>query len=104
MRLQDFLYNVTYVPDKDNVSADFLSRVSFRGKDGTESEWDNYHIAWIHDEDIPFIDKKSWVEEYSKDVIVQEVLSLHTELCKVSICLLLLGVAVATLEMMLPSL
>lgn len=50
MRLQDFIYSVICVPSKENITADFLSRMPLPIKEDTHNEWDDFQITLVHDE------------------------------------------------------
>lgn len=75
MRLQDFIYSIVYVPGKENVTADFLSRMPLPIKEDIRNEWDNFQIALVHDEGSMPIGKAVWCEECKKYDILQSVVN-----------------------------
>ncbi|KAJ1094284.1 hypothetical protein NDU88_007362 [Pleurodeles waltl] len=76
MRLQDFVYNIEYVPGRNNVLADYLSRMPTEILEWDADVAEELQIALIHDDEALSIKeepiKKRNVDDFLEDIRMEE--------------------------------
>lgn len=79
MRMKDYTYKILYVPAKDNLKADFLSRLPNPVEVCEEDPWIDYKVALVHDSGLSAIEHKDWIEKHSEDKVLLEIIKYMSE-------------------------
>ncbi|KAJ1198462.1 hypothetical protein NDU88_002303 [Pleurodeles waltl] len=73
MQLSDYQYKIVYVPEKDNVVADFLSRMQNELEECDYDKWNELQLALIHDRGEADVKGNVWNKEYEADQTLSDV-------------------------------
>lgn len=72
IRMQDFIHKVVYLPGKDNILADCLSRLPLRLEECEDDNYDDFQVAFVHDDGGCAVSRE-WAMECNEDDILQFV-------------------------------
>lgn len=79
MRMKDYVYSIVYVPGKENLMADCLSRLPNPLAVCEDDPWNDFKVALIHDSGLPAIEWKVWENKHLEDKVLLEVVRYMTE-------------------------